>query len=51
MHAALLAAEEGAAEVHNALPVSPVVFGLTALGVLVALLLVTFAFRSVGTRH
>ena len=27
------------------------VFGLTAFGGLVALLLVTYAFRSVGTRH
>ncbi|WNB84640.1 hypothetical protein [Cellulomonas sp. ATA003] len=42
------------AEVHehaNELPVDPVVFGLGAFGGLLALLLVTYAFRSVGTRH
>jgi len=50
VHAALLAAEN-AAEVHHALPVPPVVFGLVAFGSLVCLLLVTYAFRSVGTRH
>ena len=50
MHAALLLAEEANAEAH-ALPVPPVVFGLVAFGSLVCLLLVTYAFRSVGTRH
>jgi hypothetical protein len=50
VHAALLAVE-AVAEHANQLPVSPVAFGLTAFGGLVALLLVTYAFRSVGTRH
>ncbi|MFC8734124.1 hypothetical protein ACFT5B_16855 [Luteimicrobium sp. NPDC057192] len=47
MSAAVLVAEK----VVNELPVSPYVYGGTALAVLVALLAVTFAFRSVGTRH
>ena len=50
MHAALLTAE-AAVEHVNTLPVSPLVFGLTGFGGLIALLLVTYAFRSVGTRH
>ena len=50
MPAALLAAE-AAVDHASALPVSPEVFGITAFGGLVALLLVTYAFRSVGTRH
>ncbi|WP_168217004.1 MULTISPECIES: hypothetical protein [Micrococcales] len=50
MNAALRVAET-AAEHTTELPFSPVVFGITAFGVLLALLLVTFAFRSVGTRH
>jgi len=50
VHGALIAAEV-AVEHMNALPVAPVVFGITAFGGLVALLLVTYAFRSVGTRH
>ncbi|MBO1750726.1 hypothetical protein J4G33_02805 [Actinotalea sp. BY-33] len=49
MHAALLAAEE--AEVVNHLPMAPEAFGLVAFGALMALLAVTYAFRSVGTRH
>lgn len=48
--AALLLAEE-AAETANRLPMSPVAFGLLAFGGLMVLLLITFAFRSVGTRH
>ncbi|MFF1531255.1 hypothetical protein [Cellulomonas sp. NPDC058312] len=47
----VLRAAEAAAEHTTELPFSPVVFGLVAFGVLLALLLVTFAFRSVGTRH
>ncbi|HZL03796.1 MAG TPA: hypothetical protein VFC48_11810 [Cellulomonas sp.] len=50
MHAALLAVE-AVAEHASQLPVSPAAFGLTVFGGLVALLLVTYAFRSVGTRH
>lgn len=48
MHTALLAAEEA---VVNHLQFPPVVFGLAAFGSLLAMLLVTYAFRSVGTRH
>lgn len=47
VHAALLAAEETA----EAAQVAPEVFGLAAFGALVFLLAVTYAFRSVGTRH
>lgn len=43
------AAEES--EHANSLPMSPELFGLATLGTLLALLLVTWAFRSVGTRH
>ncbi|MBD3779780.1 MULTISPECIES: hypothetical protein [unclassified Cellulomonas] len=50
MNAALRAAE-AAAEQTVELPFEPVVFGIAGFGVLIALLLVTFAFRSVGTRH
>ena len=50
MHLAQLAAQSATATV-TVLPVPPVVFGITAFGGLVALLLVTYAFRSVGTRH
>jgi hypothetical protein len=48
--AVVLAAEEGA-EAASHLPIPPLVFGLLAFGGLVTLLLVTYAFRSVGTRH
>jgi hypothetical protein len=48
--AVVQAAEEGAGVV-NELPIPPLAFGLLAFGGLVALLLVTYAFRSVGTRH
>ncbi|QTE28636.1 hypothetical protein [Pengzhenrongella sicca] len=50
MHAALRLAEEAAAGAHE-LPFEPAVFGVLGFGGLVALLLVTYAFRSVGTRH
>lgn len=50
MSAALLVAEE-TAEVATHLPIPPVGIGLGAFAVLMSLLLVTYAFRSVGTRH
>ena len=50
VHAVLRLAEDSAAHA-NELPFSPVVSGVLAFGGLVALLLVTYAFRSVGTRH
>ncbi len=49
MPAVLIAAEE--AEVVNHLPMAPELFGLVAFGSLMVLLAVTYAFRSVGTRH
>ena len=48
--AVVLAAEEGA-EAASHLPIPPLAYGLLGFGGLVALLLVTYAFRSVGTRH
>jgi hypothetical protein len=39
------------AEAAHVLPVSPAAFGLLALGAFAVLLLVTFAFRSIGNRH
>lgn len=50
MNAALRAAE-AVAEHTVELPFSPVVFGIAGFGALIALLLATYAFRSVGTRH
>ena len=49
MHVAQLAAQ--VAEETHELGVSPVVFGVVGFGALLGLLLVTYAFRSVGTRH
>jgi hypothetical protein len=40
-----------AAEVVNELPFPPWVFGVGAFVGLVAMLLIAYAFRSVGTRH
>lgn len=37
--------------VVNELPISPPAFGLIAFVALMALLFVTYAFRSLGTRH
>ena len=53
MNAALLLAEEAGevAEVGHELPIDPAVFGIAGFGGLVVLLLVTYAFRSVGSRH
>lgn len=45
----LASAEES--EVVNHLAAPPVAFGVTAFVILTALLLVTYAFRSVWTRH
>jgi len=47
VHAALLMAETTVRE----LPAPAPVYGIVAFGLLIGLLLVTFAFRSVGTRH
>ena len=37
--------------VHHELPMSPEMFGVVGLVTFAFLLLVTFAFKSVGTRH
>ncbi len=50
MHAALLAAEE-TAEVSQHVGITPVGLGIGAFVVFLAALLVTYAFKSVGTRH
>ncbi|GAA2729161.1 hypothetical protein [Cellulomonas aerilata] len=50
MNAAQILAEE-ATEVVNQLPVDPVVIGVGGFGGLVVLLLIAYAFRSVGQRH
>ncbi len=47
--ALVVAAEE--AEVVNQLPIPAEAIGLLAFSGLMALLFITFAFRSVGTRH
>ncbi|MDN5558029.1 MAG: hypothetical protein L0G23_01130 [Ruaniaceae bacterium] len=41
----------GGHEVVNELAVAPIWFGIITFSVLVLLLFVTYAFRSVGTRH
>ncbi len=51
MKSSLLVLEGGGHEVVNQLPVHPVMYGVIALVVLLFLLLVTFAFRNVNTRH
>jgi hypothetical protein len=51
MHAMLIAAVEQTEEVVTELPIPPAAIGILAMSVFVFLLLVTFAFRSVGTRH
>ncbi|KZM34451.1 MULTISPECIES: hypothetical protein [Oerskovia] len=47
--AAQVAQENAEAVTH--LPIPPIGFGIVGFGVLIGLLLVTYAFRSVGTRH
>jgi len=42
---------EGSEKVVNELPIPPLAYGITAFVCLFAGLLVTYAFRSVGTRH
>lgn len=42
---------ETAEHVVNELPIPPAAIGLLAFAALMTLLFVTFAFRSVGTRH
>lgn len=47
----LLSAAAAAEEVHRELPIPPLAYGLLAIAGLMGLLFVTYAFRSVGTRH
>jgi hypothetical protein len=47
----IAAAAEETHEVVNELPIPPAAVGILAMSVFVLLLLITFAFRSVGTRH
>lgn len=49
VHIALFAAAEP--EIAASAHMSPVQFGLSAFGILVALLVLTFAFRNAGHRH
>jgi len=49
MIASVLRAAEST--VVTELPIPPIAYGLLTLGALLALLLVTFAFKSSGTRH
>jgi hypothetical protein len=54
VHSALVhlsGAAEEAVEHHNELPMPAEAYGLIALGSFAFLLLVTWAFKSVGTRH
>jgi len=48
---AYVLAVEGEHEVVNELPFDSFYFGLIAFGALIAVLLLTYSFRSVGTRH
>lgn len=47
MHAVILAAEEA----HRELSIPPIWFGIIALSSLMALLVVTYAFRNIGARN
>ena len=48
---ALVAAAEVAGEHHTELPMPPEAYGAIALGGFFVLFLVTWAFRSVSTKH
>lgn len=47
----LLSAAVTTEEVHHELPIPAEAYGLLAFAALMTLLFVTYAFRSVGTRH
>lgn len=51
MIALLSAAAEANSEAGHEAAIPPVAIGLLAFGALMGLLFITFAFRSVGTRH
>jgi hypothetical protein len=46
-----VASSSAAAEVHFEIPLPPLVYGLGVFGGLMALLAITFAFRSVAKRQ
>lgn len=48
---ALSVVASSGAEVVNELPIEPTAYGVIAFCILMASLVVTYAFRSVGTRH
>ena len=48
---AIATAAGTASEVHFEIPMRAEAYGLIALGSLMALLALTFAFRSIGNRH
>jgi hypothetical protein len=50
-HALVAQAAQKSQEVHGELPMPPIAFLIVALCVLAMMLIVTMAFRSVGTRH
>ena len=47
----IAAAAEAAEAAHTELPMPALGFGLVAFAALMGMLFVTYAFRSVGTRH
>ncbi len=49
LHTAVQIAQEATEHAESGIP--PIMLGLLAFGGLVALLLVTYAFRNVGSRH
>ena len=52
MIGAILASGAAEGSEHaSSLPMSPMAYGFGTLGAFLALLIVTWAFRSVGTRH
>ncbi|AEG44792.1 hypothetical protein [Isoptericola variabilis] len=52
LHTAVQIAQEATEQAPTgAFELSPVVLGVLAFGALVAMLLVTYAFRNVGSRH
>lgn len=46
-----LVTEAAAQTEEHALPFPPLAFGIIAICILMSLLIVTWAFKSVGTRH
>ncbi len=51
MSGAVVTLAEGTEKAVNELPFPPIAFGIIAFVVLTSLLLITYAFRSVGSRH